>query len=109
MTVREAGRRGGEKVKAIYGVEHFERIGQKGAATLKARLEATEEGSAGFFSRIGRMSGETVRAQQADSFFADIGRKGGEALAARRGPAYYSAIGKAGAAARSKKRLEAAA
>ena len=42
MSVREAGRRGGERVKAKYGPEFYEAIGRKGGQTPKARREASE-------------------------------------------------------------------
>ena len=40
MSVREAGRRGGERVKAKYGTEFYEEIGRKGGEATKARAIA---------------------------------------------------------------------
>ena len=58
MTLAEAGRRGGEKVKKERGV--------------------------GFYAEIGRKGGRRVAESHGPEFYAEIGRKGGEA---RRHPA----------------------
>ena len=58
MTVAEAGRIGGETVKAERGREFYETIGRKGGATVKA-----ERGRA-FYEEIGRKGGETVKAER---------------------------------------------
>lgn len=57
MTLAEAGRRGGEKVKKERGV--------------------------GFYAEIGRKGGRRVAESHGPEFYAEIGRKGGEA---RRNP-----------------------
>lgn len=57
MTLAEAGRRGGEKVKKERGL--------------------------GFYSEIGRKGGRRVAESHGPEFYAQIGRKGGEA---RRAP-----------------------
>ena len=38
MSVREAGRRGGERVKAKYGSEFYEEIGRKGGEATKTQV-----------------------------------------------------------------------
>lgn len=53
MTLSEAGRRGGEKVKKERGV--------------------------GFYAEIGRKGGRRVAQSHGPEFYAEIGRKGGEA------------------------------
>lgn len=53
MTLAEAGRRGGEKVKKERGV--------------------------GFYAEIGRKGGRRVAESHGPEFYAEIGRKGGEA------------------------------
>lgn len=58
MTLAEAGRRGGEKVKKERGI--------------------------GFYAEIGRKGGRRVAESHGPEFYAEIGRKGGEA---RRHPA----------------------
>lgn len=58
MTLAEAGRKGGEKVKKERGLE--------------------------FYAEIGRKGGRRVAREHGPSFYAEIGRKGGEA---RRAPA----------------------
>ncbi len=49
---REAGRKGGETVKSLYGATFYQKIGRKG--------------------------GETVKRERGTEFYAEIGRKGGE-------------------------------
>lgn len=93
MTVREAGKKGGETVKAKYGPEFYSRIGKKGGDTVY------EERGSEFFSEIGKKGGEALKASQAaknPDFYAEIGRKGGETVKAKHGPEYYSNIGKKG-------------
>lgn len=53
MTLAEAGRKGGEKVKRERGREYYAEIGRKG--------------------------GRSVRERHGPSFYSEIGRKGGEA------------------------------
>lgn len=43
MTVREAGRRGGEKVKELYGHEFYSKIGHKGGQRVKDLMMSTRE------------------------------------------------------------------
>ena len=59
MTVREAGRRGGERVKAKYGSEFYEEIGRKG--------------------------GEATKSKYGPSFYEEIGQKGGQKLKRKSG------------------------
>lgn len=51
LTVAEAGRRGGEAVKAKYGAEFYEAIGRKGG------LKTKETHGPEFFEAIGRKGG----------------------------------------------------
>src|SRR5438105_15418141 len=60
MTVSEAGRKGGERVRDERGVEFYQAIGRKG-------------GELG-----GRKGGEAVRDKYGPSFYEEIGRKGGQ-------------------------------
>ena len=41
MSVREAGKRGGDRVKAKYGSEFYEAIGRKGGEATKSKYGAT--------------------------------------------------------------------
>ena len=54
MSVREAGKRGGDRVKAKYGSEFYEAIGRKG--------------------------GEATKTKYGPSFYEEIGAKGGQKL-----------------------------
>jgi len=60
MTVSEAGRKGGERVRDERGVEFYQEIGRKG-------------GELG-----GRKGGEAVRDKYGPSCYEEIGRKGGQ-------------------------------
>jgi len=55
MTVREAGRRGGERVKAKYGSEFYEEIGRKGGEATKSKYGAT------FYEEIGQKGGQKLK------------------------------------------------
>ncbi len=70
MTVREAGRRGGETVKAKYGQGFYETIGQKGGTK-------TAERGAEYYSQIGHKGGSVTAERHGQSFYEAIGRKGG--------------------------------
>ena len=51
MTVREAGRKGGSKVRDKYGIEFYQQIGQKGGTTT------WETHGKEFYQKIGKMGG----------------------------------------------------
>src|SRR3990172_2751603 len=68
MTVREAGKRGGETVKKKYGL--------------------------GFYAEIGKKGGSTVAAERGREFYSEIGKKGGQAVKDTRGQEFYSEIGR---------------
>src|SRR5215212_2863150 len=59
--LREAGRKGGETVKAEYGVQFYQSIGEKGGETVK------QERGPEFYSLIGRKGGEANTDETADS------------------------------------------
>ena len=72
MTVREAGRKGGEKVASERGHEFYEEIGKKGG-----RKVASERGHE-FYEEIGRKGGEKVASERGHAFYEEIGHKGGQ-------------------------------
>ncbi len=55
MTVREAGKRGGDRVKAKYGSEFYEAIGRKGGEATKEKYGPT------FYEEIGQKGGQKVK------------------------------------------------
>jgi general stress protein YciG len=70
LSVTEAGRRGGEKVREQYGTR--------------------------FFGEIGRKGGSTTRQRHGPEHYAEIGRRGGRKTAERHGAPFYEAIGRRG-------------
>ena len=70
MTVAEAGKRGGDTVKAKYGKDFYTEIGHKG--------------------------GQATRKKYGPDFYGEIGRKGGQMTAEKHGPEFYEKIGKKG-------------
>lgn len=52
MSVREAGKRGGDRVKAKYGSEFYEAIGRKGGEATKNKY------GPGFYEEIGAKGGQ---------------------------------------------------
>jgi len=55
MTVREAGRKGGQKVRDQRGHEFYEEIGRKGGQTVR------DERGHEFYEEIGHKGGQRVR------------------------------------------------
>ncbi|MEO6913788.1 MAG: hypothetical protein ABI182_07205 [Candidatus Baltobacteraceae bacterium] len=55
MTVREAGKRGGDRVKAKYGTEFYEAIGRKGGEATKEKYGAS------FYEVIGQKGGQKLK------------------------------------------------
>lgn len=91
MTVREAGKRGGERVREKYGSNFYAEIGRKGGQVASRDRQRMAE--------IGRKGGEKVREKRGSEFYAEIGRRGGEAVRQRAeesDPDYYSRIGRQG-------------
>src|SRR5216683_1265726 len=74
MTVREAGRKGGQTVRDKYGHSFYEEIGRKGGETVKA------ERGRSFYEQIGKKGGDTVKAERGAAFYEQIGKKGGDAV-----------------------------
>ena len=75
-SVREAGKKGGQTVKAKYGPEFYEAIGRKGGlATKKSHGHA-------FYEEIGKKGGkkggEATRDRYGADFYERIGQKGGQ-------------------------------
>ena len=71
MTVAEAGRKGGQTVKARYGSDFYGQIGRKGGSTTKKKYGADH------YSAIGRRGGRTTADRHGQEFYEEIGKKGG--------------------------------
>lgn len=72
MTVREAGKRGGDAVRAKYGPSFYEEIGRKGGKSTKQRHGPQ------FFEAIGQKGGNAVKDKYGQTFYEEIGHKGGQ-------------------------------
>jgi len=71
MTVSEAGRKGGIRVRETRGRKFYQEIGKKGGEVVKA------ERGRPFYEKIGKKGGEAVKARRGTPFYEEIGRKGG--------------------------------
>jgi general stress protein YciG len=72
MSVREAGKRGGDAVRAKYGASFYEEIGRKGGEVTKERHGAE------FYENIGQKGGNAVKDKYGPGFYEEIGHKGGQ-------------------------------
>lgn len=70
MTVAEAGRKGGLKVRDTHGLDFYQRIGKKGGDKVKA-LHPDH------YQRIGQMGGRAC-ATKGSAYYSEIGTKGGQ-------------------------------
>lgn len=76
MTVREAGKKGGDAIKKKYGSEFFSKIGKKGGKSLRSRV-AVEDPS--FYVRIGKAGGDAVKEKHDPAYFSRLGQMGAQA------------------------------
>jgi general stress protein YciG len=60
MSVREAGKRGGDRVKAKYGSEFYEAIGRKGGEATKTKYGPS------FYEEIGQKGGQKMKRTAVD-------------------------------------------
>jgi general stress protein YciG len=72
MTVAEAGKKGGERVKAKYGKDFYTEIGHKGGRATREKYGPE------FYGEIGKKGGQTTAEKHGPEFFERIGKKGGQ-------------------------------
>ena len=72
MSVREAGKKGGDTVRDRYGSGFYEEIGRKGGQATRERHGAE------FYESIGQKGGKVVKDRYGAGFYEQIGHKGGQ-------------------------------
>jgi len=72
MSVREAGKKGGDTVRNRYGSGFYEKIGRKGGQVTRERHGAE------FYEAIGQKGGKVVKDKYGPDFYEEIGHKGGQ-------------------------------
>ncbi|MDQ6929466.1 MAG: general stress protein B [Candidatus Eremiobacteraeota bacterium] len=72
MSVREAGKKGGNTVRDRYGSGFYEEIGRKGGQVTRERHGAE------FYETIGQKGGKVVKEKYGPNFYEEIGHKGGQ-------------------------------
>jgi general stress protein YciG len=90
MTVREAGRLGGEARKVKLGTEGYSKLGKKGGEAVKQKYGPE------FYQQIGKKGGEARKEELGPAGYAELGKKGGEARKEELGPEGYSQLGQKG-------------
>jgi len=76
MSVREAGKKGGDTVRERYGSGFYETIGRKGGQATRERHGAQ------FYETIGQKGGRVVKDKYGSDFYEEIGHKGGQKVKA---------------------------
>src|SRR5947209_20052107 len=72
MSVREAGKKGGNTVRDRYGSTFYEEIGRKGGQATRQRHGVE------FYESIGQKGGKVVKEKYGPDFYEEIGHKGGQ-------------------------------
>ncbi|MGH7383044.1 MAG: KGG domain-containing protein [Candidatus Methylomirabilales bacterium] len=73
ISVQEAGRRGGARLKELYdGTGHWQKIGKKGGSTTFER-HGTKH-----FQQVGEKGGAATLERHGTEFYREIGKKGGQ-------------------------------
>src|SRR5947209_12526186 len=72
MSVREAGKKGGDTVRDRYGSDFYEEIGRKGGQATRQRHGVE------FYESIGQKGGRVVKEKYGADFYEEIGHKGGQ-------------------------------
>ena len=73
ISVAEAGRRGGVRVRDTHGKEHFEMIGRQGGMAVRDSRDVE------YFLKLGQKGGAKTASKRGREYFREIGRRGAQA------------------------------
>ena len=90
MTVREAGKKGGQARKQELGSSGYAALGRKGGEAVRQKYGAE------FYQQIGKKGGQARKSELGTEGYAQLGRKGGEARKGQLGPEGYARLGQKG-------------
>lgn len=88
--LEEAGRKGGEAVRAKYGPDFYRDIGRRGGQSV-VKSRGPE-----YYAAIGQKGGIARRNQLGPDGYSQLGRLGGDAVVQKYGSEYMAEIGKRG-------------
>ncbi|KKQ74671.1 MAG: General stress protein [Berkelbacteria bacterium GW2011_GWB1_38_5] len=74
LSVREAGKLGGNTTKQRYGRKYYQRIGRKGGMKTK------ENHGPNFYREIGCKGGAKMKATRSQEYFSEIGKRGSKVV-----------------------------
>jgi general stress protein YciG len=86
--LRHAGRKGGEAVKAEYGIQFYQSIGEKGGESVK------EKYGIDFYREIGEKGGGIVKEKYGPKFYREIAKHGSQTVKRQHVRDLDSAIGR---------------
>ena len=98
MTVKEAGRLGGESLKASLGADysdHFREIGKQGSQALREKMGG--QAYLDWLKEIAPLGGQEFAKTHSHEDFVKRGRTGGTRLRDSKEPGYFAEIGRKGA------------
>src|SRR5713226_9742169 len=83
LPVAAGRRRGGRTIRAKYGEDYYQRIGQKGGEVLKERRGSE------YYRTIAQKGGNANVSKYGSNHFSEMGKKGGNATKQGQDPDFY--------------------